>query len=88
MGAPIGNQNAIKKNRLLREGLKRELVQSPEDVLEINRKLIAAAKSGEQWAQVLIRDQTDGKVPQAIVGDLDEDPVQVAGRIVLVKPNE
>ena len=86
MGAPFGNQNASKKNRLLREGLKRELIQNPEYVLEINQKLIDAARKGEQWAQQMIRDQNDGKVPQPVVGDEDEPPVQVSGVIKLVKP--
>jgi hypothetical protein len=86
MGAPFGNQNAAKKNRLLREGLKRELVQNPEYVLEINQKLIDAARNGEQWAQQMIRDQNDGKVPQPVVGDSEEDAIQVEGFIKLVKP--
>ncbi len=86
MGAPPGNQNASKKNRLLREGLRRELIQNPADALAINKILIESAKKGEAWAQQLIRDQADGKVPTPIVGDEDEPPIQVEGRIKLVKP--
>jgi hypothetical protein len=89
MGAPIGNTNASKKNRLLREGLKRELVQDPEAVLAINRQLIAAAKAGEQWAQTLIRAETDGKPAQAIVGgDDDDNPIKLEGVLKLVRPSE
>jgi hypothetical protein len=86
MGAPPGNTNASKKNRLLTDSLKRELTQNPDDVLAITRKLIDAAKAGEAWAQSLVHDRSDGKVPQPLVGDADEDPIQVEGRIKLVKP--
>jgi hypothetical protein len=86
MGAPIGNTNGSKKNRILTDSLKRELTQNPQDVLEITRKLIESAKQGEAWAQSLIHDRSDGKVPQPIVGDADEDAVQVAARLVFVKP--
>jgi hypothetical protein len=86
MGAPVGNTNAAKKNRILTDSLRRELTQKPEDVLAITRKLIEAAKAGEAWAQALVHDRSDGKVPQPIVGDADEDPVQIEGVIKLKKP--
>ncbi len=86
MGAPPGNTNASKKNRTLTDSLRRELAQNPNDVLAITRKLIESAKTGEAWAQSLIHDRSDGKVPQPIVGDSDEDPLQVEARITLVKP--
>ena len=77
MGAPVGNQNGAKKKRLLTDCLKRELTQNPEDILAITRKTIEAAKAGEPWAQQLAYDRSDGKVPQPIVGDDEEDPVRV-----------
>lgn len=83
-GAPVGNRNGAKKNRLLTDALKRELTQNPEDVLAIARKLIESAKAGEPWAQTLIHERVDGKVPQAIVGDDDEAPIRTATRIELV----
>lgn len=86
MGAPIGNTNAKKKNRILTDALRRELTQRPEDALAITNKLISAAIAGEPWAQALVHDRSDGKVPQPIVGDEDEAPVQVQGVIALVKP--
>lgn len=76
-GAPEGNKNGAKKNRLLTDALRRELVQNPEDALAITRKLIECAKAGESWAQTLIHDRCDGKVPQPIVGDDDEPPIQI-----------
>jgi hypothetical protein len=83
MGAPVGNRNAAKKQRLLTDCLKRELTQSPEDVLAITRKLIESAKAGEPWAQALVHDRSDGKVPQPIVGDDEEAPIRV-DRVELV----
>jgi hypothetical protein len=86
MSAPIGNQNARKRNRMLTDALKRELTQNPEDVTKIARKLIESAIAGESWAQTLIHDRIDGKVPQPLVGDDDEAPISVKGVIDLVRP--
>lgn len=77
MGAPVGNQNARKRTRLLAEALKRELTQKPEDVLAIALKLIEDAKAGDSAARSLIFERVDGKVPQPVVGgDDDESPIQ------------
>ena len=77
MSAPVGNKNAAKSKRMLSDTLKRELTQRPDDVLAIANKLIEAAKAGEPWAMTLIHDRVDGKAPQPIVGDDDEDPIRV-----------
>lgn len=84
MSAPLGNQNAAKKQRLLTDCLKRELTQNPEDVLAITRKLIDAAKAGEAWAQTLVHDRSDGKVPQPVGGTEDLPPIRSVSRIELV----
>jgi hypothetical protein len=82
MGAPVGNQNGAKKNRMLTDALRRELTQNPEDVRKIARKLIDSAIAGEPWAQALIHDRSDGKVPQALVGGDEDDPaIKVVSRI-------
>lgn len=73
-GAPLGNQNGRKANRMLTDALKRELTQNPEDVKAIARKLIDSAKAGESWAQTLIHERVDGKVPQALIGGDEDDP--------------
>jgi hypothetical protein len=83
MSAPLGNQNASKKNRVLTDSLRRELAQNPEDVLAITRKLIEAAKSGEPWAQALVHDRSDGKVPQAIIGGDEDDPAVKVEQIII-----
>jgi len=87
-GAPLGNQNGAKQKRLLTDCLKRELTQNPEDVLAITRKLIESAKAGEAWAQQLVHDRADGKVPQPLVGDDELPPVRTVTRIELVDLDE
>lgn len=76
MGAPLGNTNGAKRNRLIGEALKRQLVQTPEDAEIIARKAIALAKEGVQWATEFVAERVDGKMPQAIVGDDDEPAVR------------
>jgi hypothetical protein len=90
-GAPVGNRNGAKQNRMLTDALKRELTQNPDDVLAIARKLIDSAKSGDPWAQNLIYDRVDGKVPQALVGDDEHPPIGIAEivrTIVRPKPSD
>lgn len=82
MGAPVGNQNAAKSKRLLTDALKRELVQNPEEALRVARKTIDAAIAGEAWAQSLIYERVDGKVPQAIVGDDEHDPISIKELVI------
>lgn len=78
MGAPLGNSNGTKRNRMLGDALKRELTQKPEDLLAIVRKTIDCAKLGEPWAQAMVYERADGKMPQAIVGDDDHPAVKFA----------
>lgn len=88
MGAPVGNQNARKRTRMLTDALKRELTQNPDEVRAIAQTLIESAKAGDSWAQNLIWDRLDGKVPQPVVGDDDEPAIRVEGAIKLVRPND
>lgn len=68
---------------MLTDALKRELTQKPEDVVAIARRLIDSAIAGESWAQALIHERVDGKVPQALVGDDEEAPIRTVTKIVL-----
>ena len=84
-GAPLGNTNGRKKNRLLGDALKRQLTQQPEKVEAIAKQLIEDATSVQPdvraEARKLLFERVDGKMPQAIVGDNDEPPLQI-GRVV------
>lgn len=90
-----GNPNGRpKRAKLFETALMMELKAAGEDMpalREIARNLIALCKQETKDALPAIKefaDRTDGKVPQAIVGDSDEDPVNVLARIerVIVKP--
>ena len=85
-GAPLGNRNGTKKQRLLADCIKRELTQNPEDVLKIARRIIEGAKAGESAALQHILDRVDGKLPQPIVGDDDEPAISLKGILELVRP--
>lgn len=80
MGAPLGNTNGAKRNRLLTDALKRQLTQSPEKVESIAKQLIDDAMSTIPEVRLPSRAQlferVDGKVPQAIIGDDDEPAVK------------
>lgn len=80
-GAPLGNANAAKRNRLLGDALKRELTQHPERVLKIVERTLTCAEAGEEWAQRLVYERVDGKMPQPLVGD-DEEPAIRFGRVM------
>lgn len=60
---------------------------APEGSLRhIARQLLIRA-SGDTAAAREIGDRLDGKVPQAIVGDGEEDPIQIATvRRIIIKP--
>lgn len=88
MGAPVGNQNAAKRNRMLTDALRRQLTQNPEQVAEIVRTLVEKAIAGESWAQQLAWERLDGKVAQALIGGDDDDPaikLEAIG-VTLVRP--
>lgn len=69
MGAPLGNQNSSKANRLWAETIKRAIVQEDGAKLRaIAEKLIAMAAEGDMQAIKELGDRLDGKATQAISG--------------------
>lgn len=79
MGAPLGNQNSVKQNRWWADTLKRALLQEDGKKLRaLAEKLIAKAEEGDIAALKEIGDRVDGKAPQAITGDPDnEAPIRL-----------
>ena len=67
MGAPLGNQNAVKENRRWSEALNRAIAQDDGKRLRAAaEKLLDKAADGEPWAIREIGDRLDGKAPQAL----------------------
>ena len=76
MAAPVGNQNAAKKQREYHNALWRTLKQYEADGVPrgealniVTTKLVDLAIQGEPWAIKEIADRLDGKAPQAIHGE-------------------
>lgn len=71
-GAPLGNKNGSKSQRLWTDMLKRKLVQDPNQLERIALTLLAAAEAGEAWAITEMANRLDGKAVQPVdmSGDL------------------
>jgi hypothetical protein len=66
-GAPEGNQNSSKSNRLWGETIKRAvLAQDPEKLRKIADKLIEMAAAGDLAAMKELGDRIDGKAAQSV----------------------
>lgn len=100
MAAPLGNQNA-RKARVWTEALRRALARYSAKVGDehpnvdkgldrLADRMVMAAAIGDEAAFAAITekigDRLEGKPAQVIIGDANEDAVQVEGRIRLVKP--
>lgn len=84
MGAPLGNKNSSKENRLWAETIRRAVVQADGAQLRrIAEKLLTMAEAGDIQAIKELGDRIDGKAAQPITGDA-ENPVQLVQRIELV----
>lgn len=88
-----GNANSGRKaEKPFRDALRMQLLEAGEDhkaLRAIAAKLIDKALEGDMQAIKELADRTDGKVPQAIVGDDESDAISLVHRIerVVVRPN-
>ena len=88
-----GNANSGRRQeKPFRDALRMELAAIGEDskaLREIARALIVSAAEGKMDAIKEVADRIDGKVPQAIVGDDEADPINILQRIerVIVDAN-
>ena len=74
-GAPIGNKNAAKPNRLWGDAIRRAIAQNDSEKLrKAADALVKAAENGDVAALRELGDRLDGKAPQQITvsGDADE----------------
>lgn len=91
VGAPRGNKNSSKANRLWRNTIERAIAQSadPDVLRNIADKLLAKASEGDMQAIKELGDRLDGKPAQQVVltGDEEGGPVKVedSGRPKLTK---
>jgi hypothetical protein len=89
-----GNANSGRKaEKPFRDALRMELAAIGDDhkaLRQIARNLIAMAMdpSGKLDAIKELADRSDGKVPQAVVGDSEEDAINIVARIerIIVDP--
>ena len=87
-----GNANSGRRaEKPFRDALRMQLKEAGDDhkaLRIIAAKLIEKAQEGDMLAIKELADRTDGKVPQAIVGDDDEAPINVVNKIVreIVRP--
>lgn len=93
-GAPLGNQNAAKAkvwHAAIMRALERREQSRTDGRKEIDAladELIKLVAAGDLAALKEFGDRLDGKPAQAIVGDPELPPVQVAGVITLKRPKE
>ena len=90
MAAPLGNTNAVKgmpwKAAIDRALKKRSKVDEAQALDDIAEKLLAAAENGEAWALKELGDRFDGKPAQAVTVSGGDNPLQITGRVTLVRP--
>lgn len=80
-GAPEGNKNSSKNNRLWAETIKRAVVQSdPERLRRIAEALLTKAEDGDLGAIKELGDRLDGKAAQVIQGD-ENNPLHLIQKI-------
>ncbi len=68
VGAPEGNTNSRKENRLVRDTLRKIAAQNPDKLRMACEKLLDKAVEGDTSAFKEFRDTLDGKPIQAIEG--------------------
>jgi len=87
-GAPEGNTNSSKDNRLWRNTINRAITQGdPNKLRRIADKLLDLAEQGEAWAVKELGDRLDGKASQPITGE-DGGPILQAIEVTIVDPQD
>ena len=87
-----GNSNSGRKaEKPFRDALRMELAAAGEDhkaLRIIAAKLVEKAQEGDMQAIKELADRTDGKVPQALIGNDEADAISVVTKIVreIVRP--
>ena len=83
MGAPLGNQNAVKENRVFGEELRKVMAQGGRDRVRLGiERLLGVAEGGDQKALEFFADRLDGKPKQAIDHGLTDEPENPIQKLV------
>jgi len=76
-GAPKGNTNAARDNRIITSALNRAVVQNPDKLRDACEKVIDEAAEGNLAAFSFIADRLEGRPAQTTVLEGGDKPVQV-----------
>ena len=74
MGAPAGNQNAVKQRRVVTDMLNRVVAQDPEKLRKACQAVLDKASEGDIGSFTVLGDRLDGKPKQAIEHGASDDP--------------
>ena len=87
-GAPVGNTNSSKSNRLFGDTIKRMVIQSEGEIARrVAEALILKAQDGDISAIKEFADRVDGKsVATTEISGLDGSPIPLGLHIEFVKP--
>ncbi len=88
MGAPRGNVNSSKRNRIVGDTLRKVAKQNPEKLREACEKLLDKAVEGDIPAFKEFTDRLDGRPAQILTGP-DDGPIQISEiKRVVIDDNE
>ena len=76
----MANPRGQQRDKPFRDALRMEIAEAGDDrkkLREVAKVLIARAMAGDVKAITEIADRMDGKVPQAVIGDEDSDPIKM-----------
>lgn len=86
MGRPVSEKTFA---NMLRVALKEAHEAGGDNLRQVAEALVKKALTGDVAAIREVADRVDGKVPQAVVGDNDQDPINLVHRIErhIVRPS-
>jgi hypothetical protein len=86
-GAPLGNTNGKKENRLVTDALRRAVAQNPDKLQLGCMKVLDDAVGGNIASFSVIADRLDGKPAQSVTLRGDEDAPVAIKEVALVRPS-